>query len=262
MGERAGVSERSPDCQFQFVRFIQRYSAECLLGCSQSPRLVRDSSQGQPRRFDPLTIYCNRYCRGYQGKFIGLAIANFEVMGSAAFYSCGYLDCNDEIAAFDHVIAFWGVSRQTMKRSPLLLQRARSHRRHLPGDRARRVSEPRRHRRVRDRAQGRPPVGHPHVRRAGRTAAWTRQVGPYRIEVLEPLQRVRLVCDGAEHGIGFDLTWEGSFAAVDGAAPRHADRAPGRSSTPRGSRRSARGKACSTSAATSTSCRRPLGRHP
>ncbi len=40
------------------------------------------------------------------------------------------------------------------------------------------------------------------------------EVGPYRIEVQEPLQRVRLLCDGSDHGIGFDLTWEGSFAAV------------------------------------------------
>jgi hypothetical protein len=41
------------------------------------------------------------------------------------------------------------------------------------------------------------------------------QVGPYRIEVLEPLQRVRVVCDGDDHGVGFDLTWEGSFDAVE-----------------------------------------------
>jgi hypothetical protein len=41
------------------------------------------------------------------------------------------------------------------------------------------------------------------------------QVGPYRIEVLEPLQRVRLVCDADYHGVGFDLTWEGSFPAVE-----------------------------------------------
>jgi hypothetical protein len=40
-------------------------------------------------------------------------------------------------------------------------------------------------------------------------------VGPFRIEVLEPLERVRLVCDGDDHGIGFDLTWHGSFPAVD-----------------------------------------------
>jgi len=40
------------------------------------------------------------------------------------------------------------------------------------------------------------------------------RVGPYRIEVLEPLHRLRLVCDAAEHGIACDLTWEGSFPAV------------------------------------------------
>ena len=28
------------------------------------------------------------------------------------------------------------------------------------------------------------------------------QVGPYRIEVLEPLRRVRVVCDGDDHGVG------------------------------------------------------------
>jgi len=43
------------------------------------------------------------------------------------------------------------------------------------------------------------------------------RVGPYRIEVLEPLRRLRLVCDGDEHGIGFDLTWTGSFDAVQEA---------------------------------------------
>jgi hypothetical protein len=39
-------------------------------------------------------------------------------------------------------------------------------------------------------------------------------VGPYRIEVQEPLSRVRLICDADDHGLGFDLTWEGSFPAV------------------------------------------------
>lgn len=43
----------------------------------------------------------------------------------------------------------------------------------------------------------------------------TPTVGPYRIDVVEPLQQVRLVCDADEHGIGFDLTWQGSFPAVD-----------------------------------------------
>jgi len=46
-------------------------------------------------------------------------------------------------------------------------------------------------------------------------------VGPYRVEILEPLQRVRLICDAdethADNGaaIGFDLTWEASFPAID-----------------------------------------------
>jgi hypothetical protein len=39
-------------------------------------------------------------------------------------------------------------------------------------------------------------------------------VGPYRVEVAEPLRSVRLICDGDDHGLGFDLTWEGSFPAV------------------------------------------------
>ena len=39
-------------------------------------------------------------------------------------------------------------------------------------------------------------------------------VGPYRVEVHEPLQRIRLICDTADRGLGFDLTWEGSFPAV------------------------------------------------
>jgi hypothetical protein len=39
-------------------------------------------------------------------------------------------------------------------------------------------------------------------------------VGPYRVEVQEPLQQIRLICDGDDHGLGFDLTWKGSFPAV------------------------------------------------
>ncbi len=41
------------------------------------------------------------------------------------------------------------------------------------------------------------------------------EVGPYRVEVIEPLETIRLVCEGDDHGIGFDLTWRGSFPAVD-----------------------------------------------
>ncbi|WP_019929851.1 hypothetical protein [Nocardia sp. BMG111209] len=38
------------------------------------------------------------------------------------------------------------------------------------------------------------------------------RVGGYRIEVLEPLQRIRIVCEHED--LGFDLTWTGSFPAV------------------------------------------------
>ncbi|HEX2578310.1 MAG TPA: hypothetical protein VHK88_18335, partial [Aquihabitans sp.] len=43
------------------------------------------------------------------------------------------------------------------------------------------------------------------------------EVGPFRIEVLEPLERLRFTCDGDDHGVGFDLTWQASFPAVDEA---------------------------------------------
>lgn len=43
----------------------------------------------------------------------------------------------------------------------------------------------------------------------------TPAVGPFRIEVIEPLERLRFTCDGDDHGVGFDLTWQGSFPAVD-----------------------------------------------
>jgi len=42
-------------------------------------------------------------------------------------------------------------------------------------------------------------------------------VGPFRIEVDEPLQSLRLICDGDDHGLGFDLRWEGSFPAFEEA---------------------------------------------
>jgi hypothetical protein len=51
-------------------------------------------------------------------------------------------------------------------------------------------------------------------------------VGPYRIEVVEPLQTIRLTCESAGQGLGFDLTWEGSFPAVE--EPRHVWRQHGR----------------------------------
>jgi hypothetical protein len=44
--------------------------------------------------------------------------------------------------------------------------------------------------------------------------ALEQRVGDYRIEVDEPLHRVRVVCDAADDGLGFDLRWDGSFPAV------------------------------------------------
>jgi hypothetical protein len=43
------------------------------------------------------------------------------------------------------------------------------------------------------------------------------RVGPYSLEVVEPLQRIHLCCDpgNTPDGLGFDLTWTGSFPAVD-----------------------------------------------
>ena len=40
------------------------------------------------------------------------------------------------------------------------------------------------------------------------------RVGAYRIEVIEPLRRLRLICDDPSLGLSFDLTWEGSFIPV------------------------------------------------
>lgn len=39
--------------------------------------------------------------------------------------------------------------------------------------------------------------------------------GPYRIEVIEPLERIRVICDTPDHGLEMDMTWQGSFPAID-----------------------------------------------
>jgi hypothetical protein len=44
-------------------------------------------------------------------------------------------------------------------------------------------------------------------------------VGPYRIEVVEALRTIRLVCEADDLGVAFDLTWEGSFPAIQ--EPQH-----------------------------------------
>jgi hypothetical protein len=47
-------------------------------------------------------------------------------------------------------------------------------------------------------------------------------VGPFRVEVLEGLKRLRMVLEENEHGLSFDLTWEGWDPAH--LEPRHHDR--------------------------------------
>lgn len=41
------------------------------------------------------------------------------------------------------------------------------------------------------------------------------QVGPYRLEILDPLNELRITCAGDEWGVALDLHWRGSFPAVD-----------------------------------------------
>lgn len=43
----------------------------------------------------------------------------------------------------------------------------------------------------------------------------TQAVGPYRLDVVEPLQELHLTCAGDEWGVAVDLHWRGSFPAVD-----------------------------------------------
>jgi hypothetical protein len=45
------------------------------------------------------------------------------------------------------------------------------------------------------------------------------EIGPFRIEVIEGLKRLRVVLEDNEHGLSFDLTWEGSIPAQ--VEPRH-----------------------------------------
>ena len=51
-------------------------------------------------------------------------------------------------------------------------------------------------------------------------------VGPFRIEVLEPLRRLRVVVEPTEHSVAMDVTWEGHIPAV--AEPRQYMRSKGK----------------------------------
>jgi hypothetical protein len=48
------------------------------------------------------------------------------------------------------------------------------------------------------------------------------EVGPYRIEVIEPFKKLRLVCDGDDYGLGFDLLWESEYGPI--SEPQHVRR--------------------------------------
>ena len=70
-----------------------------------------------------------------------------------------------------------------------------------------------------------------------------------------------MVCDGADHGVAFDLTWTGSFPPWRNR-PTSCARAGASSSTPVASPRSARGRVRSCRGRGAVGRRRPLGRHP
>jgi hypothetical protein len=61
-----------------------------------------------------------------------------------------------------------------------------------------------------------------HVVRASRELGWDRMdtgVGPFRVEVLEGLRRLRMVLEPNEWDLDFDLAWEGAIPAT--REPRH-----------------------------------------
>lgn len=49
------------------------------------------------------------------------------------------------------------------------------------------------------------------------------QVGPFRIEVVKPFHELRLICDGDEHGVGFDVTYRSEYGPI--SEPQHVRRA-------------------------------------
>lgn len=52
------------------------------------------------------------------------------------------------------------------------------------------------------------------------------EVGPYRIEVIEPLKKLRVICDANDLGINLDVTWEGFSEATE--EPLHSYRVDGK----------------------------------
>lgn len=52
------------------------------------------------------------------------------------------------------------------------------------------------------------------------------KVGPYRIEVIDPLRKLRVVCDAPEQGLELDVTWEAFSEATE--EPLHSYRVDGK----------------------------------
>lgn len=67
-----------------------------------------------------------------------------------------------------------------------------------------------------------------HASDASSADRMRQQVGPYRIEVLEPLRKLRLVCDAPAQGMACDMVFEGTFPAVDEDLHTVRDRTTGR----------------------------------
>ena len=107
---------------------------------------------------------------------------------------------------------------------PLLLQLPRVERRAVPGDGDGAVPESRYAGRLRrGAARSLPPR---RARLAGARRPQRERVGPFRIEVLEPLRRLRFVLEPSEHALSFDLHWQGAMPAWQ--EPRHFIRRNGR----------------------------------
>ena len=75
------------------------------------------------------------------------------------------------------------------------------------------------------RAPGRHPDGGASERRH-RPDRLNQHVGGYRIEVTEPLHKLRVILEETE-GMAVDLTWDGLVPRRAGAATRAANRHPG-----------------------------------
>lgn len=127
---------------------------------------------------------------------------------------------------------------------PVLLQRPRPHRRHLRHHRYRLLP---RTSGVKDafflvrRGDAQTAV---HLSDAIDQDRLNQHVGAYRVEVIEPLHKLRIVLDETE-GIAADLTWEGPVRGRPGAAAHHAAGQPGRPWTRSASRRSGPGAVAS-----------------